>query len=84
MKAPWAENTSVQGVFIALFMSVYEWAPNVCHPTICLFQASESKREQFRRYLEKSGVLDTLTSGKWTPPVQPGDINDNGFCETVF
>uniref|UniRef100_A0A3Q2WWV6 MYC binding protein n=1 Tax=Haplochromis burtoni TaxID=8153 RepID=A0A3Q2WWV6_HAPBU len=24
--------------------------------------ASESKREQFRRYLEKSGVLDTLTS----------------------
>ncbi|XP_003968902.1 C-Myc-binding protein isoform X2 [Takifugu rubripes] len=25
-------------------------------------RASESKREQFRRYLEKSGVLDTLTS----------------------
>ncbi|CAF94409.1 unnamed protein product [Tetraodon nigroviridis] len=25
-------------------------------------QPSESKREQFRRYLEKSGVLDTLTS----------------------
>lgn len=24
-------------------------------------RASESKREQFRRYLEKSGVLDTLT-----------------------
>uniref|UniRef100_A0A3Q3JX20 MYC binding protein n=1 Tax=Monopterus albus TaxID=43700 RepID=A0A3Q3JX20_MONAL len=24
--------------------------------------ASESKREQFRRYLEKSGVIDTLTS----------------------
>lgn len=43
----------------------------VCHPTICLFQASESKREQFRRYLEKSGVLDTLTSGKWRPPPPP-------------
>ncbi|XP_072304200.1 C-Myc-binding protein [Eucyclogobius newberryi] len=24
--------------------------------------SNESKREQFRRYLEKSGVLDTLTS----------------------
>uniref|UniRef100_A0A3Q2ZDM8 MYC binding protein n=1 Tax=Kryptolebias marmoratus TaxID=37003 RepID=A0A3Q2ZDM8_KRYMA len=26
------------------------------------YRASESKREQFRRYLERSGVLDTLTS----------------------
>ncbi|XP_030596762.1 C-Myc-binding protein [Archocentrus centrarchus] len=26
------------------------------------YRASESKRERFRRYLEKSGVLDTLTS----------------------
>ncbi|XP_071378862.1 C-Myc-binding protein [Centroberyx affinis] len=26
------------------------------------YRASESKREQFRRYLEKSGVLDSLTS----------------------
>ncbi|XP_061597317.1 C-Myc-binding protein [Cololabis saira] len=26
------------------------------------YRASDSKREQFRRYLEKSGVLDTLTS----------------------
>ncbi|CAG5889646.1 C-Myc-binding protein [Menidia menidia] len=26
------------------------------------YRAPESKREQFRRYLEKSGVLDTLTS----------------------
>uniref|UniRef100_A0A8C4YUZ7 Uncharacterized protein n=1 Tax=Gopherus evgoodei TaxID=1825980 RepID=A0A8C4YUZ7_9SAUR len=26
--------------------------------------ATDSKREQFRRYLEKSGVLDTLTKGK--------------------
>uniref|UniRef100_A0A8C9SIF6 MYC binding protein n=1 Tax=Scleropages formosus TaxID=113540 RepID=A0A8C9SIF6_SCLFO len=25
-------------------------------------QASESKREQFRRYLEKAGVLDSLTN----------------------
>uniref|UniRef100_A0AAQ4QXE4 MYC binding protein n=1 Tax=Gasterosteus aculeatus aculeatus TaxID=481459 RepID=A0AAQ4QXE4_GASAC len=25
-------------------------------------KAAESKREQFRRYLEKSGVLDTITS----------------------
>nr|XP_046274453.1 C-Myc-binding protein [Scatophagus argus] len=26
------------------------------------YRASESKREQFRRYLEKSGVLDAITS----------------------
>ncbi|XP_047460296.1 C-Myc-binding protein [Mugil cephalus] len=26
------------------------------------YRASETKREQFRRYLEKSGVLDTITS----------------------
>ncbi|KAG7499811.1 hypothetical protein JOB18_000297 [Solea senegalensis] len=26
------------------------------------YRAPEAKREQFRRYLEKSGVLDTLTS----------------------
>ncbi|XP_034016094.1 C-Myc-binding protein [Thalassophryne amazonica] len=26
------------------------------------YRSSESKREQFRRYLEKSGVLDTITS----------------------
>uniref|UniRef100_A0A8C0Q2I3 MYC binding protein n=3 Tax=Boreoeutheria TaxID=1437010 RepID=A0A8C0Q2I3_CANLF len=25
------------------------------------YKAADSKREQFRRYLEKSGVLDTLT-----------------------
>ena len=29
-----------------------------------LLQAADSKREQFQRYLEKSGVLDTLTKGK--------------------
>ncbi|XP_020357442.1 c-Myc-binding protein-like [Oncorhynchus kisutch] len=26
------------------------------------YRGSESKREQFRRYLEKAGVLDTLTN----------------------
>ncbi|KAL6473367.1 hypothetical protein MHYP_G00169280 [Metynnis hypsauchen] len=26
------------------------------------YRASESKREQFRRYLEKAGVLDSLTN----------------------
>ncbi|XP_062322392.1 c-Myc-binding protein-like [Osmerus eperlanus] len=26
------------------------------------YRSSESKREQFRRYLEKAGVLDSLTS----------------------
>uniref|UniRef100_A0A2I3S441 MYC binding protein n=1 Tax=Pan troglodytes TaxID=9598 RepID=A0A2I3S441_PANTR len=28
------------------------------------YKAADSKREQFRRYLEKSGVLDTLTKGE--------------------
>nr|XP_033792063.1 c-Myc-binding protein-like [Geotrypetes seraphini] len=27
------------------------------------YKAADSKREQFRRYLEKAGVLDTLTKG---------------------
>lgn len=30
--------------------------------TLC--QAPDSKREQFRRYLEKAGVVDSLTKGK--------------------
>lgn len=34
-------------------------------------QAADSKREQFRRYLEKSGVLDTLTKGKSPARVVP-------------
>lgn len=29
-----------------------------------LCQAPDSKREQFRRYLEKAGVVDSLTKGK--------------------
>ena len=28
-----------------------------------MLQAADSKREEFRKYLEKSGVLDTLTKG---------------------
>ena len=31
-----------------------------------LLQAADSKREEFRKYLEKSGVLDTLTKGNET------------------
>ena len=27
------------------------------------FQAADSKREEFRKYLEKAGVLDALTKG---------------------
>lgn len=33
-----------------------------CVSTPC--QAPDSKREQFRRYLEKAGVVDSLTKGK--------------------
>ncbi|XP_054115141.2 C-Myc-binding protein isoform X1 [Callithrix jacchus] len=32
--------------------------------TMAHYKAADSKREQFRRYLEKSGVLDTLTKGE--------------------
>uniref|UniRef100_A0A3Q2PS75 MYC binding protein n=1 Tax=Fundulus heteroclitus TaxID=8078 RepID=A0A3Q2PS75_FUNHE len=28
------------------------------------YRASDSKREHFRRYLEKTGVVDSLTSGR--------------------
>lgn len=28
-----------------------------------ILQAADSKREEFRKYLEKAGVLDTLTKG---------------------
>ncbi|KAK1340175.1 hypothetical protein QTO34_018740 [Cnephaeus nilssonii] len=33
--------------------------------TMAHYKAADSKREQFRRYLEKSGVLDTLTKGEY-------------------
>uniref|UniRef100_A0A6I8N3X9 Uncharacterized protein n=1 Tax=Ornithorhynchus anatinus TaxID=9258 RepID=A0A6I8N3X9_ORNAN len=29
------------------------------------YKAADSKREQFRRYLEKSGVLDSLTKASF-------------------
>ncbi|KAF6730555.1 C-Myc-binding protein [Oryzias melastigma] len=43
------------------------------------YRASESKREQFRRYLEKSGVLDTLTSilvALYEEPEKPNNALD--------
>ncbi|KAM6899610.1 C-Myc-binding protein [Xenentodon cancila] len=43
------------------------------------YRASESKREQFRRYLEKSGVLDTLTSvlvALYEEPERPNNALD--------
>lgn len=42
-----------QGTFLASYAAV---AVTMAH-----YKAADSKREQFRRYLEKSGVLDTLT-----------------------
>ncbi|XP_070145386.1 C-Myc-binding protein isoform X2 [Ovis canadensis] len=36
--------------------------------TMAHYKAADSKREQFRRYLEKSGVLDTLTKGSVRKP----------------
>ncbi|XP_044856804.1 c-Myc-binding protein-like [Mauremys mutica] len=52
-------------------------------PALTLFpsfpQATESKREQFRRYLEKSGVLDTLTKvlvALYEEPEKPNNALD--------
>ncbi|XP_029427140.1 C-Myc-binding protein isoform X2 [Rhinatrema bivittatum] len=43
------------------------------------FQAADSKREQFRRYLEKAGVLDTLTKvlvALYEEPEKPNNALD--------
>lgn len=49
-------------------------------------QAADSKREQFRQYLEKSGVLDMLTKGKSpvhaVPPEGPAGAL-RGLCGRV-
>jgi len=35
----------------------------LCFPCFCFIQAADSKREEFRKYLEKAGVIDALTKG---------------------
>ncbi|XP_035613499.1 c-Myc-binding protein-like [Oncorhynchus keta] len=43
------------------------------------YRGSESKREQFRRYLEKAGVLDTLTNvlvALYEEPEKPNNALD--------
>lgn len=45
------------------------WANTIVSKSITdvfLFKGSESKREQFRRYLEKTGVMDGLTNGNFS------------------
>ncbi|KQL60654.1 c-Myc-binding protein [Amazona aestiva] len=34
------------------------------------YKAEDSKREQFRRYLEKAGVLDALTKAPENPEIE--------------
>lgn len=45
------------------FLASILWATNLTYSSLpgAHYKAADSKREQFRRYLEKSGVLDTLT-----------------------
>uniref|UniRef100_A0A8C5LPH5 MYC binding protein n=1 Tax=Leptobrachium leishanense TaxID=445787 RepID=A0A8C5LPH5_9ANUR len=46
---------------------------------MCIFQAADSKREQFRRYLEKAGVLDSLTKvlvALYEEPEKPNNALD--------
>ena len=39
---------------------------NIFHKkSFIIKQAADSKREEFRKYLEKSGVVDALTKGKY-------------------
>ena len=43
------------------------------------FQTTDSKKEEFRKYLEKSGVIDQLTRvlvGLYEEPEKPGNAID--------
>merc|ERR1712138_209202 len=47
--------------------------------TIMAFQTTESKKEEFRKYLEKSGILDQLTRvlvGLYEEPEKPNNAID--------
>ena len=46
-----------------LFAELHFTACCTYHMCMCMLQ-SESKREEFRRYLEGAGVLDAFTKGK--------------------
>uniref|UniRef100_A0A1I8GPR0 Actin-related protein 2/3 complex subunit 5 n=1 Tax=Macrostomum lignano TaxID=282301 RepID=A0A1I8GPR0_9PLAT len=37
------------------------------------YKAADSKREEFRKYLEKAGVLDALTKGLYEEPEKPNN-----------
>ena len=42
-------------------------------------QTTEQKKEEFRKYLEKNGVIDQLTKvlvGLYEEPEKPGNVND--------
>ncbi|XP_078236036.1 C-Myc-binding protein isoform X2 [Pogona vitticeps] len=48
------------------------------------YKAADSKREQFRRYLEKSGVMDTLTKvlvALYEEPEKPNCALEYPLCE---
>ncbi|KAM9116327.1 C-Myc-binding protein isoform 2-T2 [Pangshura tecta] len=50
-----------------------------CGAGMAHYKATDSKREQFRRYLEKSGVLDTLTKvlvALYEEPEKPNNALD--------
>ena len=54
-------------------------------------QAPDSKKEEFRKYLEKNGVIDTLTKGKCQVVVCRGSragrigcrLDDDGLGELI-
>jgi hypothetical protein len=41
----------------------------------CVAQNSESKKEEFRKYLERAGVIDALTKGRPPQPLAPSRRN---------
>ena len=47
-----------------------------------IYQVADSKREEFRKYLEKAGVLDAITKGKSTH-ITPSSIHLGAPCSLI-
>ncbi|KAK0142492.1 c-Myc-binding protein [Merluccius polli] len=61
--------------------------PSTAKVSMAHYRASESKREQFRRYLEKSGVLDELTNvlvALYEETDKPNNALEYPLCGLVF
>ena len=53
----------------------------------CLFKNAETKREEFRKYLESNGILDALTKvlvGLYEEPEKPVDPLEYPFDIVIY